>query len=287
MPVQQMKFGSRANFHTHTFRCRHASGTVDDMCQAAIAAGLDTLGMSDHGPFPDDRLQGSRMPFAEAEAYAREVAEAREKYAGRLRVLFGFEVDYFPSLGNAFYEDIFIGRLHCDYLISGTHFIEGGGPGIALWEGGRDFGPGQVRRYIDVETEALETGLFKYVAHPDMFSIRCAEMTPAIADVCNVLLDAAEALRVPLEVNAYGLRKSPISLDDGTTRPQYPWRPFWDLVREHGGIRAVVGADAHRPEDVWSNVDETIAWAAESGIEVDNIGFAKEIFESCGRSSGT
>ena len=275
--ITKMTFGSRANFHTHTFRCKHASGTVDDMCQAALAAGLDTLGFSDHGPFPDDRHTGSRMNFADVVEYVREVEEAKAKYAGRLRVFLGFEADYFPSLGKAFYEDLYFGRLHCDYLISGTHFIENGGPDINLWSGGQDFGPAQVRRYIDVETEALETGLFTYIAHPDMFSIRCAAMTPGIADACRELLDAAESLRVPLEVNAYGLRKPPITLADGSTRPQYPWRAFWDLVREHGGVRAVVGADAHSPEDVWSNADAAIEWAAESGIEIENALLAREM----------
>ncbi len=281
MSVTKMSFGNRANFHTHTFRCKHASGTVDDMCEAALAAGLDTLGFSDHGPFPDDRHTGSRMNFSDIGDYIRDVNEAKQKYAGRLHVFLGLEIDYFPSLGKAFYEDLYFGKLHCDYLISGTHFIEHGGPDVNLWNGGQDFGPAQVQRYIDVEREALETGLFTYIAHPDMFSIRCASMTPGIAAVCNELLDAAAALKVPLEVNAYGLRKDPITLADGSRRPQYPWRPFWDLVREHGGVRAVVGADAHQPIDIWSNADAAIDWAAQSGIEVENAILAVELAAKC------
>ena len=281
MTAPKMSFGNRANFHTHTFRCKHAGGTVADMCEAALAAGLDTLGFSDHAPFPDNRFHSSRMDFDELDDYIRDVNEAKLRYAGRLRIYLGLEIDYFPSLGKAFYEDLFFGRHHCDYLISGTHFIENGGPDINLWNGGQDFGPEQVRRYIDVETEALETGLFTYIAHPDMFSIRCAAMTPEIAAECGRLLDAAAALRVPLEVNAYGLRKPPLTLADGTKRPQYPWCPFWDLVREHGGIRAVVGSDAHQPIDVWSNADAAIAWAAQGGIEVENTALAKEFAQRC------
>ena len=267
-----LPFAPRTNFHTHTFRCKHATGSVDDMCLSAIAAGVETLGFSDHAPFPDDRLTGSRMNFSEAETYCREVREAQERYAGRLRVLLGFEADYFPSLGPAFYEDLFFGRLGCDYLISGAHFLENAPREADLWRSGPDLGPDLLRFHVDLERQAVESGLFSYVAHPDMFACRCGAMTPDIAALCNELLDAAAALDVPLEINAYGLRKPPKQLPDGTSRPMYPWRPFWELAAVHGGIRAVVGADAHRPEDVWSNMDETFAWAAACGFVPENAG---------------
>ena len=38
----------KANYHTHTARCGHAIGTDEEYVQAAIQAGLKTLGFSDH-----------------------------------------------------------------------------------------------------------------------------------------------------------------------------------------------------------------------------------------------
>ena len=43
------------NFHTHTFRCKHAKGDVDDYCRRALELGMETLGFSDHTALPDDR----------------------------------------------------------------------------------------------------------------------------------------------------------------------------------------------------------------------------------------
>ena len=40
-----------ANYHTHTTRCRHASGTEEAYVQAAIQGGLEILGFSDHTPY--------------------------------------------------------------------------------------------------------------------------------------------------------------------------------------------------------------------------------------------
>ena len=39
------------NYHTHTVRCRHASGTDREYVEKAIEGGIKTLGISDHAPY--------------------------------------------------------------------------------------------------------------------------------------------------------------------------------------------------------------------------------------------
>ena len=41
-----------ANYHTHTWRCMHASGTEREYVEKAIEGGLKILGFSDHTPMP-------------------------------------------------------------------------------------------------------------------------------------------------------------------------------------------------------------------------------------------
>lgn len=41
----------KANYHTHTFRCKHADGEDKEYVEAAIKAGIKTLGFSDHCPW--------------------------------------------------------------------------------------------------------------------------------------------------------------------------------------------------------------------------------------------
>ena len=41
-----------ANYHTHTMRCQHASGEDADYVEAALKAGYQVLGFSDHSPWP-------------------------------------------------------------------------------------------------------------------------------------------------------------------------------------------------------------------------------------------
>jgi len=42
------------NYHSHTYRCKHANGEVVDFVRAASKAGLEIFGVSDHAAFPDD-----------------------------------------------------------------------------------------------------------------------------------------------------------------------------------------------------------------------------------------
>ena len=56
----------KANYHTHTERCRHAQGTEEDYIREALKAGVSILGFSDHAPFPDHDF-GFRMPYDELE----------------------------------------------------------------------------------------------------------------------------------------------------------------------------------------------------------------------------
>jgi histidinol-phosphatase (PHP family) len=60
-----------SNFHTHTFRCQHASGEDKEYVEAAIQSGLKVLGFSDHCPwlFPDGYISRIRMTPAQLDNY--------------------------------------------------------------------------------------------------------------------------------------------------------------------------------------------------------------------------
>ncbi len=256
-----MEFGQRINLHTHIGRCRHARGSVDEYCREAIRQGIRTLGISDHGPFPDGRYPDSRMDFSELETYCQEIRQAQLKFP-ELEIFAGLEVDYMASVPRSFYEDTYLGRFRFDYLIVGTHFIE---PEEEL----STLTPAKVlRRYMESTVRSIESGLFRFVAHPDIITRATQRWTPEIERMYTELIDASKAHDIPLEINAYGMRKPPFQALDGA-RPQYPWRPFWELAAARG-VRAVVNSDAHTPEDVWGNTDQAIAFGAAFGLRPVN-----------------
>lgn len=93
----------KTNLHTHTYRCKHAEGEVDAYCQAAVEAGLETLGISDHTALPDDRWLDVRMSYAELPGYMDAISRAQEKFP-QLKILRAAECE-FDSCYLDYYRD--------------------------------------------------------------------------------------------------------------------------------------------------------------------------------------
>ena len=104
-----------ANYHTHTFRCHHASGTEREYIEKAIAEGLTVMGFSDHVPmpFPDGHQSGFRVRIEELEDYIRTLEALREEYKDRIQILIGFEAEYYPAYFEAMLELVLV-LIACD-----------------------------------------------------------------------------------------------------------------------------------------------------------------------------
>ncbi|MCK5806256.1 MAG: histidinol phosphate phosphatase, partial [Lentisphaeria bacterium] len=79
------------------------------------------------------------------------------------------------------------------------------------------------------------------------------------------ILEAAQDLSIPLEINGYGFRK-PMRETKHGLRLQYPVREFWELASEYD-VSVVVSSDAHRPCDVYASLDKCIELAEECGLK--------------------
>ena len=75
--------GQKANYHTHTTRCKHAWGTEREYIENAIKAGYEVLGFSDHAPYLfDDKTYVSRvkMDMEQLEDYVMTIDKLKEEY---------------------------------------------------------------------------------------------------------------------------------------------------------------------------------------------------------------
>ena len=116
--------GMKFNLHTHTTRCNHATGEDREYVESAIKAGMKVLGFADHCPqfFPGtDYYSFFRMVPELAEEYAVSIRALQREYKDDIKILLGFETEYYPKTFDAFME--FIRPLRLDYLIMGQHFI--------------------------------------------------------------------------------------------------------------------------------------------------------------------
>ncbi|MCP4003580.1 MAG: histidinol-phosphatase [bacterium] len=238
------------NFHTHTYRCKHAQGDVADYCEEARKRGMKTLGFTDHSAFPDDRWIAVRMEYAELPGYVRAIDQARIEFP-ELTILKGMECEWVPEF-HSFYEDELLGKYEFDYLIGAAHLFPIG----ERWRDtyGRPFSSEVLRTFTDYNIEMMETGLFDFIAHPDIFGNCCPRWDPDVAACSRDLLQAAADLDVGMEINALGLRKQAYRNKDSSFA-LYPWIPFWEEATSFG-VKVVVNSDAHRPIDLQARTGE-------------------------------
>lgn len=242
-----------ANYHTHTFRCDHASGDCLDYARVAAKAGLAILGFSDHTPLPDDRWSDMRMTMAQLNEYEGAFAKARTAFP-RMRMLLGLECEYSRDYAG-WYRDEVLGRRGFDYLIAGCHYTPLDGRWIQSF--GHLTSAKYLAAYARYTTEVMESGLFAFITHPDIIGCSYADWNADLAACADEICAASAALKVPLEINSYGFRKPWVPSAAGA-RPAYPWEPFWAIAARHG-VQVVLSSDAHQPEDVVAGYDEVAA----------------------------
>lgn len=243
-----------ANYHTHTTRCNHAVGTEREYVEQAIAAGFTTIGFSDHvpQPYPEDFYSHIRMRMDEIPSYTGTLMALREEYKDRINILIGYEVEYSTRFFPKMLEEL--KKYPLDYLIQGQHFAVNEIDGFYV--GAPFFGEEKLKSYVDTAIEGMETGVFSYLAHPDLPRYQGDE--ESYLRQMRRLVQRAVELDVPLEVNMYGF----------SDKRNYPSDLFFNMAREYQP-KFVLGCDAHQvhlirqPEDVPGLMD----FLARNGID--------------------
>lgn len=220
------------NYHTHTFRCHHASGTEEEYVQYAIRHGVTHMGFSDHFPFrfPNGLESSYRVATEEVPLYFRAVNRLREKYKDQIEIRCGFEMEYYPE----FFEEMRRNAVEygAEYLILGQHFLKPECYNDALHSTWEDKPDESLSEYTTLVVDAIKTGVFSYVAHPDICTFNG---DPALYEKeARRLCLAAKEYNVPLEINFLGIR----------THRFYPNEAFWRVAGEVGAP-VVFGFDAH------------------------------------------
>lgn len=250
----------KTNFHTHNYRCKHAKGNVEDYVKVAIREGYTQLGISDHAPFPEYYSSSGRMEVEEFEGYLREIEEAREKYKNQIKIYKSVEIEYFPEASD-YYRSL---REKLDYIVLGLHSFR-------IDEDTKNYNTGwsvendeHVLAYGKYMSEAIASGYFDYVAHPDLYMVNYKNWTEACEKSTHLICRAAEKYKIPLEVNANGIRKT-LSRSPGRLRYFYPYREFWEIVAEYD-IPVIIGSDTHNYEQM---EDEAMELAREFAAELN------------------
>lgn len=282
--VELQKF----NYHTHTSLCGHADGTMEEYIKKAIEGGITDLGFSDHMPNPLGKGNPKQSMNLEQfhSQYIPMLEELREKYKDQINLKIGLECEYYGEQGEQFpqlkkFREETESKL--DYMILGQHFA------LKRDESGKLKMPPEMSSktssqypldYAMTVVEAIKSGKFAYVAHPDIFlegrdgvpeeekALYLENAKKATQMICEV----ASKNNIPLEVNLGSISAIEAGIknkmQDGSYA--YPVPEFWKVAQAYG-CKALIGMDAHTPDALREKDTEIIAkrLLEDKGIELD------------------
>lgn len=251
----------KVNYHTHTERCNHAHGSDEEFALSAIKGGFKEIGFSDHTPWPytSSYQPHMRMQMKEYDGYLESINSLKVKYQDQISIRLGLECEYFPEYLNWLKQQLDEGII--EYAIFGNHFHLSD-------ETGEYFGncstAKSIDTYYDDLCKGMETGLFSYVAHPDLFMKNYLEFDKHCEDVSYKICKKAKEMDMILEYNLCGA-----ALKEFYGREVYPRQEFWKIASVVG-CKVIIGVDAHElialEDDFYYK--EAIRFLSESGCEI-------------------
>jgi len=231
------------DYHLHSAHSADARTPVHEMCEAALRAGLTDICFTEHVDF--DRSD-PHYGFLDDEAFSAAVADARDRYAGRLAVRKGVEFDYRRAFGME-PADV-LAALDLDFVMGSVHTAAG----VQVYGlSAEDFAALDLDELLDeylAEIEALvQSGWCHCVGHFDYVCKQAPDLVQPLRDTrywqrVEGILSTCVAGGVALEVNTHHVldRGMGLAADEEILR----------RYRRLGGRLVTVGSDAHRPEDI-------------------------------------
>jgi histidinol-phosphatase (PHP family) len=243
-----------------TFERYFTAENVERYLDAARAAGIEELGVSEHVYRFRQALDLWRHPLWVENAL--DDVDAYCEFVRGTPLRLGIECDFIPGAEER--TAALLEARDFDYVVGSVHFIGDGNAaidhkGFDVWEGGGD--ADEVwRRYFEMLADAARSGLFDILAHPDLVKVWGRATPQPERDPRAFYEPAVEAIAesgIAVEISTAGIRKPVGEL--------YPSRQFAEMCVEAGASFAL-SSDAHLPEQIGFEYDRAVRFMDDLGI---------------------
>lgn len=245
---------ARFDYHVHeTYSSDARDSFVEEYIKVAEQRGIEEIAFTTHeiitGPYAYFGVQ-----LEEVEAYIDNIHRLDE--TTDVKLLVGLEVDYFGDAKRRI--EALVDEYPFDFILGSTHFIGdydiGSRNDTPLFFGGRDLKEA-TSEYFRFWKEAVESGLFDSMAHPDywrrfLFLVRSDPVLLSDYGLIDEAIDSLVSYDVGIEVNSGGRRH-----EHGI---QYPIREFLVKAHDAGLKKITMGSDSHIPDTLGYWLDEAV-----------------------------
>ncbi len=239
-------------FHSHTYRCGHAEGDIEDYVNLAIKSHYRIFGVSDHVFLPGVYEPRIRGDYSLIKEYIDAFNLSKNKHKDEIEMHLGFECEY-ADVFLDYYRSLIVDN-KVEYLILGQHNgFDDNKQFIKYVKNHAEDTDEDLNRYVFDLIKGIKSGLFMYVAHPDLMFVSAKEVTPELKRLTKEIIDSAIKYDIPLEVNIHGFIRQ--QKREKYHVIGYPAGYFWDEVSK-SKAKVVYGGDFHELNEVGNSVLE-------------------------------
>lgn len=248
--------------HVHTCVSPDSEAPLEKICERSYKRGLNSIIITNHFEYYTRKNNGKlSMERSFIDDSLKEINDCREKFSGKLEILFGMEmgqVHYWP-------EDVksVVESYPFDYIIGSIHKIED----IDLKYGdySRENMENQNMKYLYLMYDMVREGEYDCVGHLDLVKRYAAKQHQKnnlmdryeknIRDILNIVIERGKGI----EINTSGLRQ--------LTGEFMPSIEIISLYKKLGGKIITIGSDSHTQDDVGAGFDESVNLLKELGFK--------------------
>ena len=247
------------NTHAHTEFCGHGEGTVDELVQAARAAGITTLAVTEHYPLTPafDPKAYLAMPQESVRPYLEALEAARAAYPD-IEILLGTELDWLGDCEDRDLSDEDLAPF--EIVLGSVHFVDAW-PFDDPAQRGRWDEPGAAdaiwKRYFELWCDAVtSTRPFTVMSHPDLAKKFGHYPSYDVGPLSRQAAEAAASAGRMVEVNTSGSYYA--------CKEMFP-APALLAEFCRAGVPCTVGTDAHTPANVARDIEAGYRLMAQAG----------------------
>lgn len=252
-----------ADCHLHSSFSPDSSTPMEEMVLQGISRGLDTMCFTEHNDFdyPASYDLAEDALLLNTDSYLYDLAGLKDRYADRIRLLFGVELGLQPEVvrQNAVYAKSY----EFDFIIGSSHVCRGKDPYYPGFFEGRSREAGLREYFESILENVRKFSNFDVYGHLD-YAVRYAPAKDEgytwetyrdiLDEILKLLLDKGKGI----ELNTGGIKNG--------MHDFHPCMGVLKRYRELGGEIITVGSDAHDAQNIAAHFNRAAEVLKECGF---------------------
>lgn len=254
----------QADSHLHSSFSGDSDTPMEEMVLQGISQKLDTLCFTEHNDFdyPDSPDLRGEVFLLNVDSYLYDLARLKEKYAGKIRLLFGVELGLQPQVMRQ--NAIFAKSHEFDFIIGSTHISHGRDPYYPDFFEGRDDEEAYMEYFESVLENIKKFSNFDVCGHLD-YVVRYGRAKDTgysrqkYGDILDAILRELLDKGKGIELNTGGIKSG--------MQDFHPCADILRRYRELGGEIVTVGSDSHDAREIAAHFDRAAEVLKACGFE--------------------